>query len=60
MCERAILLQDKISYLLNTEPLLELNYLTPTDWGYLTNIRDFLKPFRVLTKVNGGILDAIN
>ena len=31
MCERAILLRDEISCLLNTEPLLELNYLTPTD-----------------------------
>ena len=60
MCARAILLRDEITHLLNTEPELEIDYLGPTDWANLTDIEDFLKPFRSATKANEGILDAID
>ena len=60
MCERAIQLCDEIIVLLNQESELDKDHLIVTDWGYLIDIRDFLKPFRLAIKLNEGIFDAID
>ena len=60
ICQRAVLLREEITHLLNTESELEKDYLRPTNWGYLTDISDFLKPFHVLTKVNEGVDDIVD
>ena len=60
MCERALFFRDKITELLNTEPLLEKDHLLHTDWTHLANINKFLKPFRLATKLNEGLFDAID
>ena len=60
MCARALLLKWPLIQLLQTEPGLSKNHLSPEDWGYLENLTKFLEPFRDATKSNEGVEDSID
>ena len=60
MCHRALQVKDALAALCASEVELEADALLPSDWVYLTNLTQFLKPFRVATKANEGLFDTVD
>ena len=60
MCYRALQVQDTLAALCASEIELEAEALLPSDWVCLTNLIQFLKPFRVATKANEGLFDTVD
>ena len=60
MCERALTVKNAFVAFIMEEKKLEAEFLTATDWEYLTNLARFFKPFRYITKANKDFRDSID